>query len=55
MAQNPWQLARLQPTGATWTGQVINGCCSKKIHGTWTNAHPTISLSFVLRKQAGWH
>ena len=39
---------------ATWTGQVVDGSCGKEIRGTWTNAHPTISLSFVLRKQAGW-
>lgn len=25
-----------------------------QIHGTWTNAHPTTTLPFVLRKQAGW-
>ena len=39
---------------ATWTGQVVDGSCGKEMRGTWTNAHPTISLSFVLRKQAGW-
>ena len=39
---------------ATWTGQVVDGSCGKEIHGTWTNAHPTTTLPFVLRKQAGW-
>jgi len=40
---------------ATWTGQVVDGSCGKEIQGTWNNATPPTSLSFVLRKQAGWH
>ena len=39
---------------ATWAGQVVDGSCGKEIHGIWTNAHPTTTLPFVLRKQAGW-
>ena len=39
---------------ATWTGQVVDGSCGKEIHGTWNNATPPTTLTFVLRKQAGW-
>lgn len=38
---------------ATWIGQVASDSCGKEIRGTWTQANPPLSLSFVLRKQAG--
>ncbi|MET1115403.1 MAG: hypothetical protein ABWY08_10650 [Comamonas sp.] len=37
---------------ATWIGQVVPDSCGKEIRGTWTQANPPLSLSFVLRKQA---
>jgi hypothetical protein len=36
---------------ATWIGQVVPDSCGKEIRGTWTQATPPLSLSFVLRKQ----
>ncbi|MBU0891099.1 MAG: hypothetical protein KKB95_23410 [Gammaproteobacteria bacterium] len=50
---------------ATWIGQVVAGSCGKEIRGTWNNATPTPSapsapatppptVTFVMRKQAGW-
>ncbi|MFC7206597.1 hypothetical protein ACFQOZ_07165 [Comamonas endophytica] len=38
---------------ATWIGQVVPDSCGKEIRGTWTQENPPLSLSFVLRKQAG--
>ena len=35
---------------ATWIGQVVQGSCGKEIRGTWSQEHPPLSLSFVLRK-----
>lgn len=38
---------------ATWIGQVVPDSCGKEIRGTWSQENPPLSLSFVLRKQAG--
>lgn len=38
---------------ATWIGQVVPHSCGKEIRGTWSQENPPLSLSFVLRKQAG--
>lgn len=38
---------------ATWIGQVVQGSCGKEIRGTWSQATPPLTLSFVLRKQPG--
>lgn len=38
---------------ATWIGEVVADSCGKEIRGTWSQEQPPLSLSFVLRKQAG--